>query len=343
MDARGVEVEVVASGRDARTSSDGGVLLHVEKEFARPGGVPLAPGVVGRARQGFDLIHVHSPNPTGEFAALRVRTKTAVVFTFHADTDRGGVVGPVYRRWLTRALDRADRVIVASGRLVESSPVLRGLKERENVSVIPFGVDTDRFSPSDRGPARRWGDEPVVLFLGRLRYYKGLTQLVDALTRSRARLVVIGDGPERRTIEERGRSLLGDRFIYLPGIDESEIVDAYRSADLFCLPSTSPAEAFGISVLEAMACGLPAITTELGTATSEINVDGETGRVVPPRDSRRLAAAIDTMIEDPSERMRMGAAARERVLAHFRRDLMLDRIKAVYDGVVADRKLRSHG
>jgi rhamnosyl/mannosyltransferase len=342
LSARGIAVETVASANAApSTTTDDSVVQHVVREFGRPGGVPLAPGILRYARRNFDVVHVHSPNPTAEWAAAR--RGAGVVATYHADTDRGGPLGSTYRKWLGRTLQRFDRLIVSSERLLTTSPVLARIpKDSVKVEVVPFGVDVQRFSPATN-VTRRWGDDPVVLFLGRLRYYKGLRFLIDALATSRARLAIVGDGKDRKEIEDLGRRALGDRLLFLPGVDEAALVDVYRSADVFCLPSTSAAEAFGLAALEAMGCGLPVVTTEVGTATSEINVDGVTGRVVPPRDPAALRDAVEGLLSDDTLRAQLGAAARDRVVKHYDRELMLERIAAVYADVVADRRLPGDG
>ncbi|HYI44361.1 MAG TPA: glycosyltransferase [Actinomycetota bacterium] len=336
------QMEVVASAKTPRQSTvdPDGVVVHVEREFARVGGVPLAPRIFKRVRDGYDIVHMHSPNPTGELACWKLGGKTAVVATYHADTTRAPLLLPAYGRWLEALLAGCDRVIVGSQRLVEASPVLRKLSRHPSlIQVIPFGVDAQRFSPAEGPAIRRWGPDPIVLFVGRLRYYKGLPFLIEAMSKVQARLVIVGDGQERERVVGLGRERLGDRFTYLPGIPEEELATVYRSADVFCLPSTSEAEAFGLAALEAMACGVPVVTTEVGTATSEINVDGETGLVVPPSNAGALSEALRLLLEDSARRHQMGAAARARVLAEYTRDLMLRRVSQVYEQVLADRRL----
>jgi rhamnosyl/mannosyltransferase len=270
--------------------------------------------------------------------------KVPLVATYHADIDRGSVAWPVYRRLLHRVLSACGRVLVASDRLVGSSSVLSRLAEEPGlVEVVPFGVDTERFHPGDGATAEQGASLPIVLFVGRLRYDKGLPYLIEAVARTDARLVIAGDGRERARIESLGRTRLGDRFTLLPDVSESELADLYRSATMFSLPSTSSAEAFGLATLEAMASGLPVITTELGTATSEINVDGVTGLVVPPRDVDALTDALDQLLGDEALRRRMAQASRARVVERYERQQMLDRISGIYEQVRAERNLSGHG
>jgi glycosyltransferase involved in cell wall biosynthesis len=333
------EMHLLASARRsrAREFEDGGVTVHLEAEHGRPVGVPVAPGFVRVIRKGrFDVVHLHAPNPTGESAFLRSPKSAAGVMTYHADLDRGAGFFRVYEK-LLRAVTRRCRFIIASSeRLISGSRFLSRAYEEDpdRLIVIPFGIDTHRFTsaPTARSLELKesWGRGPHVLFLGRLRYYKGVPVLIRALQDIDAKLIVVGDGLERHRIEEMGSGLLGERFVYVPGVDEETLPDVYRAADLFCLPSISHAEAFGISTLEAMASGLPVITTDVGTATSVVNLHGVTGLVVPANDERALAEEIERILGDASLRSEFGSAARARAEAEYNKAVMLGRIEEVY-------------
>lgn len=340
------DVEVLASARSRRsqTISDGEVVIRRVAEYGRPQGLVLAPGFLTVIRNSTaDVVHLHCPNPTGELAYKLARPQATGVATYHTDLDRGARFMPAYARFLNWALASCARVIASSQQLVESSDVLRRLRDADErrVVVIPFGVDVHRFRPHRNEGARalreRWGPGPVVLFAGRLRYYKGLDYLVRAMKEIDARLVVAGDGPERHRIQELGGDVLGDRLVMLGEVADDELPSVYAAADVFCLPSTSRAEAFGLSTLEAMASGLPAITTEVGTATSVVNANEQTGLVVEPRDEAELASALGRLLGDDELRARMGRAARARVEAHYDKRTMLERIGSLYRTVARER------
>ena len=108
----------------------------------------------------------------------------------------------------------------------------------------------------------------------------------------------------------------------------------YHQAHLFVLPSNARAEAYGIVLLEAMASGLPCVSTELGTGTSWLVQDGVTGRVVPPQDPAALAAALRELVDDPGKRRAMGQAGRLRVETEFTQALMTQRVMAVYESLL---------
>lgn len=340
------EMEAVIASQDRRhhVRKDGEVVVRMTPQLVRIQGVPVTPSLPRDLRRGaYDIIHAHAPNPTGEIALRVAGRGSAKVLTYHCDPGRARFLFPAYRMLLRSVTDACSNVVVSSAALIESSPVLSRFRDRreEDLVVIPFGVDTDRFSPgsTERSEVVKlgWGSGPTVLFLGRVRYYKGLDVLLDAMASVDARLVVAGEGPLADEIKTRGRALLGERFVSIARVPEDLLPDVYRAADLFCLPSTSEAETFGLAAIEAMASGLPVITTEVGTATSVVNVDGTTGVVVPAGDPSALAEALTALLGDPGSRVDMGAAARDHAVAHFSRTTMLDSIDRLYRQVLAER------
>lgn len=337
-------VDVLASSRAprARVLDDRGVTVRLVAEFGRVKGVAFCPSFPRTiSKGGYDIVHIHSPNPPAEIALKLARVNGARIATYHADTDRGACVAPIYRALLHSALSSCDRVLVASTEIVASSPVLSRLDRegRDVLRVVPFGVDVDHFSPrrTETSDAFRseWGS--AVLFVGRLRYYKGLPWLIEAMRAVDAKLVVAGDGPERERVVTTARRTLGERFVFLGQVPDDVLPDVYTACDLFCLPSTSKAEAFGIACLEAMASGKPVITTDVATATSIINVDGETGFVVAPRDAASLAWAIEKLLADAELRRRMGEAARRRVVERYDKRAMLARVAEIYTEALSQR------
>ncbi len=272
-----------------------------------------------------DIAHVHSFYPPGELAAWR--GKVPYVLTLHAEVTRPAqqALMWLYRPIWSRVIQTARQVIVTSPGMAAS----RWLSGRRPV-VIPLGVDPARFVPSE---LRRTGDRPpTLLFVGRLRHYKGIDVLLRALSRvPGCRLIIAGDGPEAPLLAGLTQQLgLRPRVEFLGDLSPEELPHVYQRADLAVLPAVSRAEAFGVVLLEAMASGLPCITTELGTGTTFVVRDGETGLVVPPRDEAALAQAIARLCADPELRQRMGSAGRERILAEFTHSRMIESVSQVY-------------
>jgi rhamnosyl/mannosyltransferase len=197
-------------------------------------------------------------------------------------------------------------------------------------------VDLERLDDLGRVAGRanelraRYG-EPLVLFVGRLRYYKGLEVLLGAMREVRGRLVIVGDGPEARRLHQRSAALgLGGRVTWAGAVSDDDLLAHLAAADLGVMPSTLPSEAWGMAMVEMMAAGLPVVCTELGTGTTFVNRDGETGLVVPPGDAGALAAALNRLIDDDSLRHRLGEGARHRARTLFSCEAMMAGVREAY-------------
>jgi rhamnosyl/mannosyltransferase len=151
-------------------------------------------------------------------------------------------------------------------------------------------------------------------------------------------LKVAGEGPRRAEWEALSQALgVRARMHFLGNVPDADLPALYRSADAFVLPSTSRAESFGTVLVEAMASGLPCVTTEIGTGTSYVVQDSATGLVVPPRSPEALASALGQLLGNAALRARMGAAGRDRALREFTAEVMVDRVERVYLEVLSQR------
>jgi rhamnosyl/mannosyltransferase len=128
---------------------------------------------------------------------------------------------------------------------------------------------------------------------------------------------------------------LQDQVIFLGRVSDEELVALYHACDVFVLPAIHRSESWGAVQVEAMACGKPVVCTELGTGTSFVNVHGQTGLVVPPRDSAALAQAIGTLLQDEPLRQQMGQRARERAESEFSLTTMVQRLVALYKDILS--------
>lgn len=258
------------------------------------------------------VVHLHFPYPPGEIANYLFGRGEVTVFTYHSDVVRQKFILALYHPFLLRILSRADGIIVTSPRYLDSSPYLRLF--REKCAVIPLGVEVERFAsaPAEEVQSiRRLYGQPLLLFVGKLRYYKGIPYLLEAVKDLEVRLLIVGSGPMEKGWKKLSASMgLDGKVFFLGEVEDERLPAFYHACDLFVLPASHRSEAFGTVLIEAMAAGKPVISTELGTGTSWVNRDGETGFVVPPRDPRALAAAIKRLLEDQPLRIRMGEKAR---------------------------------
>lgn len=291
---------------------------------------------------GIDITHAHLPYPPGEVAHMLLGRSRGLVLSYHSDIVRQKVLGTLYSPILRLLLRQADAISVSNPTYIRTSPFLARVAEK--CRVIPFGIDLNAFAATSEVLASaaatraRYAPKPLLVFVGRLRHYKGLNVLIDAMRQIDAHLLVVGAG--MMEAEWRGQSAslgLDERITFLGDLTDAEKLPLLHAADLFVLPSNNRAEAFGIVLIEAMACGLPLISTELGTGTSFVNEDGKTGLVVPPNDPAAMATAINHLLADEPLRRRMGEVALARAQNEFNVKTMAARMLELYENVLSTK------
>jgi rhamnosyl/mannosyltransferase len=340
--ARHVDVSVLVPSRSFRRTEEriDGVRVVRTPEFGRYLSSPFCPGMAAELRRlAPDLVHLHFPNPTGDIAYLASGSRAPVVLTYHADIVRQRRFLGLYRPVFGRLNTRVRRILVASQEYLDSSAFLS--PHRDKCVVIPYGIDRASFALEDDEPElvqqlRRRHGARLVMFLGVLRYYKGLDVLLHAMTRVAGHLLVVGRGPNGTAVERLVRRLGLQERVTLTG----EVSDARRrvllhASDLLVLPSIDRSEAFGIAQLEAMACGKPVVSSDLPTGVRAVNRHGVTGLLVPPGDADALARALSRVLDDAALRAELGEAARRRVEEHFTAERMVAETLSLYDEVLA--------
>jgi len=171
---------------------------------------------------------------------------------------------------------------------------------------------------------------PIVLFVGRLVYYKGVEYLIRAFKNINAQLVLVGSGPLENDLKHLAKDLeIEERVHFLNNIPDADLKAFYHACDIFVLPSIEKTECFGLVQLEAMACGKPVISTNLPTGVPWINQHKKTGLVVPPKDVEALHQAIVFLLENEKLRNEYGKNGQERV-KEFTIDLMVEKINNLY-------------
>jgi rhamnosyl/mannosyltransferase len=335
--ARGHNVSVLVTSRDQRTRVEtiNGVRVIFAARLATILSAPISPVFFDLVRRETpDIAHLHFPYPFGEIAHHFCGRARRTILTYHSDIVRQKITRALYRPLMTRVFARVDRILATSPNYIVSSPVLSRWKDK--CAVVPLGINPTPFENAAAGSASRLTHHVSLLFVGKLRYYKGLNYLLDALRAlPRAHLIVVGTGPLERAWREYARQLgIAERVQFIGEVRDDKLPAYYAASDIFVLPASERSEAFGAVQLEAMAAGKPVVCTELGTGTSFVNVDGETGFVVPARDPHALADAIARLMDDAALRARLGAAGRARVRQEFTLDKMVTRVMQVYDHVL---------
>lgn len=336
--ALGHDVTVLVTnpgGRPAREMINGVQVIRAAR-LATVASTPLSltlPFLLSNLRP--DITQIHFPYPVGELSQWFLRWKRPYLITYHSDVVKQQRILRLYKPLLRRVLNEAAGILVASPNYVQSSPYLRPLSRK--CTIIPFAVDVERFAGAEPLFAR--DGRFTLLFMGRHRYYKGGDDLIRAMAQLPAdwtvRLLVGGDGPLRGAWEQLSQKLgVADKIQFVGNLSEVDLPKFYASGDLFVLPANSRAEAFGKVLQEAMAAGLPCLTTELGTGTSFVVQDGVTGRVVPPQQPAALAAAIQQLATRPDLCQQMGQAGQARVRQEFSLQQMVAKVIGAYTAVL---------
>jgi len=263
-------------------------------------------------REKFDIVHLHEPFMPMLCSAVLRFSDAINIGTFHAwDGKPGYKFGrPVTTIMLRRRLHKlAGRIAVSKLAMDYVSKYVPG-----HYSIIPNGIDLAHFSP-DVAPIEEFCDgKQNILFLGRLERRKGLIYLIKAYQQIKreipnSRLIVVGPGTRLRKPYEKWIKQHGlDDVVFVGYVSEDEKPRYYRTADVYCSPATSR-ESFGIVLLEAMAVGKPVVATNID-GYANVVTHGEDGLLVPPRDTRRLAEALISVMGDETLRQRLASRAR---------------------------------
>jgi rhamnosyl/mannosyltransferase len=287
------------------------------------------------ARQA-DIVHYHYPWPFGDLVHFAAGVSKPTVLTYHSDIVRQRRLLTLYRPLMRRFLGSVDRIVATSQNYLETSDVLRDY--REKTQVIPIGLDRSTYPESDPARLAKWREEigeRFFLFVGVLRYYKGLHILLDALHGTGYPLVIVGAGPIEAELRIHAARVGLTNIRFLGAVSDSDKVALLELSHAVLFPSHLRSEAFGISLLEGAMFGKPMISSEIGTGTSFVNIHGETGLVVPPNDPIALREALRILYEDPELAHQMGARAYQRYLKYFTADQMVDRYINLYTELIS--------
>ncbi len=340
---RGVDVEVLVSNTRPRLDIEeiDGIRVTKAPQLGRFASAPLNVSFFSWVRklgEDADIVHFHFPNPTGEISSLFSKLNGKVVVTYHSDIVRQAKMAKLYAPLMRLFLSKMDKIIATSPNYVRSSEVLREFQYK--CRVLPFGVDLKKFEwrsdmAAEVAAIRHAYGPDIILFVGRFRYYKGLYVLLEAMKSARGSLLLIGSGPMERELKHHvaADEELKQRIHFLGELSDRALIAHLHACDLFVLPSILRSEAFGIVLLEAMACGKPLISTELGTGTSFVNQHKKTGLVVPPNNAAALADAVNRLLENTELRETYGEAAKQRAGDCFSMEKMVEDLMHIYQEV----------
>jgi rhamnosyl/mannosyltransferase len=278
-----------------------------------------------------DLIHYHFPWPYMDLVHFATRLRKPTVLSYHSDIIKQKHLLKLYQPLMHSFLGNVDHIVAASPNYVATSPVLG--RFRDKVSIIPFGLDKKTYpipSPERLAYWRARLGERFFLFVGALRYYKGLTFLLHAVRGGEMPVAIVGCGPLEAELHTLANNLGLSNIHFLGILPDEDKAALLTLCYALVFPSHLRSEAFGISLLEAAMYGRPMISCEIGTGTTYINIAGETGLVVPPSDSLALRHAMHTLWEQPQLAERMGREAASRFEALFTAEAMISSYTKLY-------------
>jgi glycosyltransferase involved in cell wall biosynthesis len=278
-----------------------------------------------------DVIHYHFPWPYMDLVHFASRHGKPSVVSYHSDIVKQKTLLKFYQPLMNGFLSSVDCIVASSPNYAQSSPVLTRFKDK--VEIIPYGLDRATYPAVGEQKLAYWRDqvgEKFFLFVGALRYYKGLEYLLQAASITRLPVVILGRGHIEQELKEQASRLGLSNVHFLGGLDDDDKAALLTLCHAFVFPSHLRSESFGISLLEAAMYGKPLISCEIGTGTTFINIADETGLVVPPRDPVALAQAMTTLWQNDEMAVAMGQRAMQRYEAVFSAETMVRAYAGVY-------------
>jgi len=309
-----------------RTVKVDGHLVHRCRSNFEVASTPFSASAILRFRQlarKADIIHYHFPYPFTDLLHFATRLKKPTVLTYHSDIINQKNLLKLYRPLQNLFLSSVGEIVATSANYLETSDVLKKFKHK--TSVIPIGLDKSSYPAASDEKLSFWRRQfsgRFFLFVGVIRYYKGLHILIDAARNSDYPIVIVGAGPVEQALQEHARELDVHNIHFVGHLPDEDKVALLELCYAVVFPSHMRSEAFGVSLLEGAMYGKPLISSEIGTGTSFINIDKETGVVVTPSDSVALRQAMDYLWDNPEEAAAMGKCAEQRYWKLFTAERM---------------------
>lgn len=335
---RGEEVHLVTQ-HDPIDKLDAGVWLHRLPHHHGAGYLTNQGRLRSLVRElGVDVVNAHYATGYGTLARA-VMAVPLVLNVWGSDVYDFPECGPLHRALVRRNLRRADKVVSTSHAMARrTAAICPGIG---TITVVPFGVDMDLFQP--RGTVEA-GHAPVIGTVKSLAPKYGIDTLIEAFAllvpaHPGLRLRIVGSGPQETELKELSVSLgVGDRIDWVGRVGHAEVPDELRKMDVYAALSKLDSESFGVAVIEASACGVPVVVSDVG-GLPEVVVQDATGFVVPRSDPSAAAQKIELLLYSPEIRERMGGSGRKHVLSHYEWDNCVDRMLEVLRSTKRERDL----
>ncbi|MCY1408044.1 D-inositol-3-phosphate glycosyltransferase [compost metagenome] len=337
---QGIQSEVLYLSRrgSARNEMVANHVTHRSKldiEFASTGFSLSAAkdftNLAGRA----DIVHYHFPWPFMDLLHFATGIRKPTVVSYHSDIVKQKNLLRIYQPMMHCFLKSVDCIVASSPNYVETSPVLA--QHLSKVRVIPYGLERSTYPSPSSERLEHWRTQlgpRFFLFVGAMRYYKGLNFLLEAARGEEWPIAIVGGGPLEQGLRNQAKSLGLHNVHFLGPLPDADKAALLTLCHAFVFPSHLRSEAFGISLLEGAMYGKPMISCEIGTGTSYINQSGETGLVVPPGDPQALKQAMKFLWDSPEQASAFGHGAGKRFEELFTAKRMIDDYSEIYQNLL---------
>lgn len=337
----GFDSDVLSLSSESKTQSSEfhGYQLHHAKRSFQVASTGFSLSAFARFRhlaQQADVVHYHFPWPFMDLLHFASQTKAPCLVTYHSDIIRQKLLLKAYRPLMRCFMGNVDRIVATSPNYLTTSAVLQ--KYASKVDIIPIGIDRASYPTPPPERLSYWKErlsERFFLFVGVLRYYKGLHILLDAIKGTDIPVVIVGAGPVEDELKRKAAQLKLRKIHFFGHLPEEDKVALLVLCYGVIFPSHLRSEAFGISLLEGAMHGKPMISCEIGTGTTYVNIADETGLVVPPGSPEALRAAMLFLLENPLKAAEMGRQAEKRYQNYFTAEQMVERYATLYRELIS--------
>ena len=342
-----VTVLTIDYGQPVKDSNDDQLEILRLKPIFKLGNAGILLSLLWRLPK-YDVVHLHYPfYGSAEIVALAKMlwpNRLRLVVHYHMDNQGDGIKGFIFylarKFFLPLILSLADEITCASLDYVKHSQAGKYFRHHQRkFSQVPFGVNIQKFKPLTTNRDLQDGDNNrMILFVGgldRQHYFKGVDNLLTAFSLlsdkyPQTKLMIVGQGDLEEHYHQTAQDLkINDRVIFKHNVDNQELVSCYQQADVLVLPSINQSEAFGIVLLEAMACGKPVIASNL-PGVRGVFKNGEQGLLIKPNDIDDLKEKLSRIISNDKLAQRLGQSARELVEKNYTWEKAADKLNIIY-------------
>ncbi len=332
----GIENSIVTTtkSKQQRQEKVGACAVHYFPSNLEIASCPMSISMLRNFRQlanKFDLLHYHFPWPFADMLHLTAGLDKPTVITYHSDIVKQRWLKHAYTPFMQRFLQSVDTIVATSNNYLQSSPILK--EHKDKTIVIPMGLDHSLYPNPEDETITKWKQqlgENFFLFVGVLRYYKGLEFLLEAVNDSSLPLVIIGSGPEEVKLKKivAEKNIKNVRFV--GQVSEVDKIAMYKLCRAVIAPAHLRSEAFCLSLLEGLLFNKPLISTDIGTGTSFVNKHGKSGLVVKAKEPLAMRQAMLALQNDEGLYQKLQQGAEQHYQEHFTTKMMRDNYITLY-------------